>query len=115
MRGWMNTLLILGWMVYVTVADQIVYLERPSGGPTWEPFFNPKTVTASVGEKISFIARFNPIVHDSTSEVFPLEILPYSLYPRLSSLSVKLWVLIVVICTLELGFRRIQLHSSLRI
>jgi len=70
MGGWMNSLLILAGMVYVTVADQIVYLERPSGGPTWEPFFNPKTVNANIGEKISFIARFSPLIHDSTSELF---------------------------------------------
>lgn len=69
------------------VADQIVYLERPSGGPTWEPFFNPKTVTANVGEKISFIARFHPLVHDSTTQVFPLETLPTLL--SLSQLSVR--------------------------
>jgi len=54
----------------MAAADQIVYLERPGGGPTWEPFFNPKTINAVVGENITFIARFSPIVHDSTSELF---------------------------------------------
>jgi hypothetical protein len=84
MGGWMNSLLVLAWGVYVTVADQIVYLERPSGGPTWEPFFNPKTVNANIGEKISFIARFSPLIHDSTSEVFASDI-PIHLYPYLFS------------------------------
>jgi hypothetical protein len=85
MGGWMNSLLILAGMVYVTVADQIVYLERPSGGPTWEPFFNPKTVNANIGEKISFIARFSPLIHDSTSEVFASNI-PIHLSTLISSL-----------------------------
>jgi len=54
----------------MAAADKLVYLERPSGGPTWEPWFNPKTINAVVGENITFMARFNPIVADSTSELF---------------------------------------------
>lgn len=42
----------------VSVADQIVYLNRPSPGTTAEPFFEPATVTADIGEQIHFIALF---------------------------------------------------------
>jgi len=62
--------ILLGLLVACVRADQIVYLERPGGGPTWEPFFNPKTINAAVGEKVAFVARFSPIVQDSTTELF---------------------------------------------
>ena len=45
-------------------ADQVVYLDRPGlpNGPGViidEPVFNPKSINASVGEKIRFQTRFN--------------------------------------------------------
>jgi hypothetical protein len=42
-------------------ADQVVYLSRPAGGRTWEPYFNPKTITANVGERVHFLALFEPL------------------------------------------------------
>ena len=47
-------------------ADQVVYLERlglPNGDVNVidEPLFNPKTINASVGEKIHFQARFSDV------------------------------------------------------
>jgi hypothetical protein len=53
----------------LVMADQIVYLDRPSNGPTWEPFFNPKVVNASFGDKITFIARLDPVVGNAQSGV----------------------------------------------
>ena len=49
--------LLLGGL---SLADQIVFLDRPANPtiPLAEPFFNPKSVTAEIGEKIQFIARF---------------------------------------------------------
>jgi hypothetical protein len=46
-----------------TFADQIVYLDRENrtsagGGYVSEPFFNPNNITASVGELVHFIARY---------------------------------------------------------
>jgi hypothetical protein len=45
------------------LADQIVYIERPSYAPNGrllaEPWFNPSNITVSVGEQIQFIARFS--------------------------------------------------------
>src|SRR5579862_3731923 len=48
------------------LADQIVYLDRPGavtgdGYTLWEPYFNPKSLNASVGEVIQFVARFDNI------------------------------------------------------
>jgi hypothetical protein len=51
------------------MADQIVYLDRPSNGPTWEPFFNPKIVNASIGEKVTFIMRLSPVIGNAESGV----------------------------------------------
>jgi hypothetical protein len=51
-----------------SLADQIVYLERPNIGPA-EPYFNPKVLNASVGEQIHFIANFDEttkVVHTET-------------------------------------------------
>jgi hypothetical protein len=61
--------LLLGGL---SLADQIVFLDRPANPtiPLAEPFFNPKVVTAGVGEKIQFIARFG----DQRS-FLPLEVL----------------------------------------
>jgi len=48
----------------VSSADQIVYLDRlglpyaESGATILEPVFNPKILNASVGETITFQARF---------------------------------------------------------
>jgi hypothetical protein len=66
-RVWLS--LLGGWLSSRVMADQIVYLERPSGGPTWEPYFNPKTVNAAVGETVTFFARFSPLAQDSTNDV----------------------------------------------
>jgi hypothetical protein len=62
---------VVGMMMSMSlvVADQIVYLDRPSNGPTWEPFFNPKIVNASIGEKIQFIARLSPVIGNAQSGV----------------------------------------------
>jgi hypothetical protein len=62
---------VVGMMMSMSLvtADQVVYLDRPSNGATWEPFFNPKTVNASIGEKIQFMARLSPVVGNSQSEV----------------------------------------------
>ena len=46
------------WTSILASADQVVYLDRPNIGPT-EPYFNPKSLNASVGEQIHFVARFN--------------------------------------------------------
>jgi hypothetical protein len=54
-------------------ADQIVYLDRPSNGPTWEPYFNPKVLNASIGEKVQFIARLSTVIGNAQSGVrFPI-------------------------------------------
>lgn len=50
----------------LSLADQVVYLERlglPNGPANIidEPLFNPKTINASVGEKIHFQARFSDV------------------------------------------------------
>jgi hypothetical protein len=48
-------------------ADQVVYLDRfglrmaDSGDIMLEPLFNPKSLDASVGEKVTFIARLEDI------------------------------------------------------
>jgi hypothetical protein len=47
-------------------ADIVVYLDRLGvvsvyGFVMLEPFFNPKTVNASVGESVQFVARFSNI------------------------------------------------------
>ena len=43
-------------------ADHVVYLDRPGhansvGHVIWEPYFNPKSLEANVGERIRFVAR----------------------------------------------------------
>jgi hypothetical protein len=48
----------------ICLADQIVRLERPNIGPA-EPYFDPKSINASVGEQIHFIADFR-----QTTKVF---------------------------------------------
>src|SRR3981189_1296714 len=107
---------VFGCLVWVwsqswsmVAADQIVYLERPSGGSTWEPLFNPKTINAVIGENITFIARFNPIIHDSTSEVFS------SPLAHLASIYKFGDLLTIVIRSTELGICRIQFHSAMRL
>ena len=62
---------VVGMMMSMSLvrADRIVYLDRPSNGATWEPFFNPKIVNASIGEKIQFIARLSSVVGNAQSEV----------------------------------------------
>ena len=49
--------LLVGW----TLADQVVFLDRPSYSSTFEPYFNPKYAIANVGENIQFVARFQPL------------------------------------------------------
>ena len=55
------------WFIFlctVGIADHIVYLDRTGipnvgyGGTIFEPLFNPKTINASIGETIQFLARF---------------------------------------------------------
>lgn len=46
------------WGISIALADRIVRLERPDVGAT-EPYFNPKTLNASVGEQIHFVAVFD--------------------------------------------------------
>lgn len=105
-RGALILGLVLGLWTAWTTADQIVYLERPGTGPTWEPFFNPKTVNAVVGEKITFIARFSPLAQDSTTQVSPIDNL----------LSEYTWIMLtIVIRSIELGIRGVQFHSSMRL
>jgi hypothetical protein len=55
-----TSLLLLSTLLFwsASLADQIVYLERPNIGPI-EPYFDPKSITASVGEQIHFIANFD--------------------------------------------------------
>ncbi len=63
-------------MVIVGFADQIVYLDRfAQSAPSIimaEPIFNPKTLSAKVGEKISFVARFRDITYISAPGVVTL-------------------------------------------
>jgi hypothetical protein len=44
----------------MTVADKVVYLERPGYQSAYyaQPVFNPQTVNADVNEQIHFVARF---------------------------------------------------------
>jgi len=45
------------------MGDQIVYLDRlnASNGTMWEPYFNPQSITADIGEQIHFVARLENI------------------------------------------------------
>ena len=66
------------------IGDKIVYLDRP-GHPypnttafMTEPFFNPKTLEAEVGEQVHFVSRFNsfqslPYTRVSTSSLLVLK------------------------------------------
>jgi hypothetical protein len=50
----------------LSLADTVVYLDRPGpvnnlGDTLFEPYFNPKSVRATVGERIHFVARFRNI------------------------------------------------------
>lgn len=45
-----------------SLADQIVYLERNITTAVWEPHFFPTSVNASIGEKITFVARLDAIL-----------------------------------------------------
>ena len=56
--GRLYLFLFLAWQFSSALSDQIVRLERPELGAI-EPYFNPKTVTASVGEQIHFVAFLN--------------------------------------------------------
>ena len=51
-----------------SLADKTVYLERPDIGPT-EAYFNPKVLSASVGEQIHFIANFSQTTKVAHTEV----------------------------------------------
>jgi hypothetical protein len=44
-------------------ADKIVYLDRldASQGRMWEPYFNPQSIMADVGEQVHFISRLEDI------------------------------------------------------
>jgi hypothetical protein len=54
-------LLVYTFLITCVTADQIVLLDRPTGSTTFEPFFNPKTVNANIGELIHFVANFEPL------------------------------------------------------
>ena len=63
-------------------ADQVVYLDRPAnailakGGNVVqkEPIFNPNKITADIGEKVQFIARFeNQVAYAGVLNLFLLE------------------------------------------
>lgn len=57
-----RSLLLFGSLMAVGgLADQVVRLDRPSGSPTFEPYFNPKSVTADIGEIIHFEGFFGPL------------------------------------------------------
>jgi hypothetical protein len=59
------------------LADKIVYLDRPghyhSGGNTImsEPFFNPNSISANIGEQIQFVAQFKDLTSLSGRNVLP--------------------------------------------
>jgi hypothetical protein len=50
-------------MALVSMGDKIVYLDRldASNGKMWEPYFNPQSVTANIGEQVHFVARLENI------------------------------------------------------
>ena len=54
-------LVLIGTILRGVPADQVVLLDRPADSPTWEPHFNPKSVNASVGELIHFVATFEEL------------------------------------------------------
>jgi hypothetical protein len=62
--------------VLLSLADTTVYLDRPFdmiwGYTLSAPYFNPKIVTAPVGEKIHFVARFQDITKDIASTPYPV-------------------------------------------
>jgi hypothetical protein len=68
---------VLSSMLFLSFgkADQIVYLDRfglrmaDTGDIMFEPLFNPKSINASVGENVTFVARLEDI---SNLSVFPL-------------------------------------------
>jgi hypothetical protein len=64
---WTRFFLPFVFLFLVAVADQTVYLVRP-GFPNgdnliYEPLFNPKSIWASVGEKITFQTILQDISH----------------------------------------------------
>lgn len=44
-------------------AEKIVYLDRldASQGKMWEPYFNPQSIVADVGEQVHFVSRLEDI------------------------------------------------------
>ena len=42
----------------VLMADKTVFLDR-LGREMWEPYFNPKSIVADVGEQVNFVSRFD--------------------------------------------------------
>jgi hypothetical protein len=65
----LSLLFLCSWPAFIALvpADQVVYLDRfglrmaDSGDIMFEPLFNPKTLDASVGEKVTFVARLEDI------------------------------------------------------
>jgi len=67
----LSTVVMVSWsylLIHQTSADQIVLLNRTGnhldsskGTVVWEPFFSPKTINASVGEQIHFVALLDDI------------------------------------------------------
>ena len=74
----MNLPLLAGLLSILscTFADKVVYLDRPgfflSDAPGWimfEPFFSPKSITAKIGERVKFIARFKDLADFQYTDV----------------------------------------------
>lgn len=53
-------LLCLWSWIPASLADKVVYLDRLNGR-LWEPYFNPDTLNADVGEKIHFVMRLGDV------------------------------------------------------
>ena len=64
MRTRLSLGLFLFWISIVNWANaalQTVYIDRPSSSGTWEPYFDPSSINASVGDQVQFIARFGAL------------------------------------------------------
>lgn len=57
--------------IAICLSDRIVYLDRPGIEMMVEPTFNPKSITANIGEEIQFIARFGNQRLFHASDVIP--------------------------------------------
>jgi hypothetical protein len=50
-------------LVFVLMAEKTVYLDRldATEGKMWDPYFNPHSIVADVGEQVHFVARLDDI------------------------------------------------------